>query len=103
MNSQLQTIGFEPLTIGSTKTFLYQGYLGGVPWNLAGGSGSLKMVDPNGVAYSYPVQIAGGDAFVVWTVLPPGGTWLRAWDVTDANGVRDVSPPIAFAVASSPS
>lgn len=97
------TTGLLPLTIGSVDTFTLRPGLNGLPWDLTLGKATLIMTDPGGNQFSYPAQIQGSTAMFTWIVTGPPGTWLRAWDVTDANGKRQISRPIAFAVISSPS
>lgn len=103
MNNALVTTGLQPLCVNSTETFQFQGMLDGLPWDLTSGSATLKLTDPNGNNSSITATISGGCAFANWTVVGPAGNWLRAWDIVDATGIRQVSRPIIFAVISSPS
>ena len=103
MNNALVTTGIEPLTIGSTEVYVAKPYKGGVPWDLTGGTALLLFTDPNGVTSTLTATIASGVASVGWTVVAPIGTWLRAWKLTDAAGIVQVSQPIVFRVISSPS
>ena len=106
MNTQLVTTGLKPLTINSNDTILFQPFANGVIWDLTGGSATLRMVDPNGMVYAYPASIVGpagaGIASYPWTVIAPPGDWRRAWDVTNAQGIRQVTLPLAFEVVASP-
>jgi hypothetical protein len=84
--------------------------LDNLPWNIAAGVVKLLMTDPNGVntvigAVLGPADILGNiyTAVASWVVIGPVGAWVRAWDVTDQNGIRQVSRPIVFNVISSPS
>ena len=97
------TTGLSPLCIGSTEKFQVSAFLDGVFWDLTGGSAILILSDPNGNKTSYTATIFGGGAFYVWTMAGTPGTWLRAWSLQDAQGVVQVSRPIAFSVISSPS
>jgi hypothetical protein len=102
-NTALVTTGLVPLTIGSVEKFQHQGFINSLPWDLRGGTVSLNMLDPNGGSYSYPATIqADGTVFVQWTVIAPVGNWTRAWVVTDANTVHQVSRAIIFSVVQSP-
>jgi hypothetical protein len=103
VNEGIVTTGLEPLTIGSSRTFELLILRDGVFWNLTGGSGHLLMTAPDGSSLSLPVVIQNSVAVVNWTVVGPVGAWKRAWDVTDATGVREVTQPVAFDVISSPS
>ncbi len=102
-NTGVVTTGLLPLTIGSVESFEQQANLNSLPWDLTAGTVSLLMTDPNGTSYSYPATISGGCSQVTWTVVGPVGVWLRAWSTTDSNGIKQVSRPIPFIVASSPS
>ena len=102
MNSALVTTGLMPLTVNSIELFQHQGILNGQVWDLTGGSATLRMADPDGTTYAYACTIASGNAFYTWTVLNVPGTWVRAWDVTDAQGRRQVSRPLVFEVIASP-
>ena len=103
VQSALVTTGLEPICIGSMETWQVQPWLNGVPWNLAGGSATLKLTDPNGVNTSFAGTISGGGAFYVWTVIGPAGTWVRSWTLTDSTGLVQVMAPEAMVVISSPS
>ncbi len=107
MNTQIVTTGLTPLTINSNETFQLQPFANGLVWDLTGGAATLRMVDPNGVTYSYVAPIVGppggAGAQYTWTVLSPAGDWKRAWDITNAAGTRQVTRPIPFTVISSPS
>jgi hypothetical protein len=103
MNDALVTTGLIPLCIGSIETFQLQPFLDKLPWNLTGGSANLLMTDPNGTNYNFPATIVNGGAQYTWTVIGPAGNWTRAWEVTDAIGITQVSNPIVFSVISSPS
>ncbi len=43
-----------------------------------------------------------GGADALWTATTPAGTWTRAWDCTDVDGVRQVTQPVEFEVIASP-
>ena len=106
MNTQLVTTGLKPLVINSNDTFVLQPFNNGVIWDLTGGSATLRMTDPNGITYAYPATIVGppggAGAQYPWTVIAPPGDWRRCWDVVSANGIRQVTLPIAFEVVASP-
>ena len=82
---------------------MFRPYLNEVPWDLTGGSAFLLMTNPIGASFIYTATIIGFGASVNWTVLAPIGTWLRAWKVTDAAGIIQISRPFVFTVISSPS
>jgi hypothetical protein len=103
MNDSLATTGLIPLCIGSVETFQEQPWLDGLPWNLAGGTVSLKLADPVGNTYTIPATVSGYTATATWTVIGPVGNWARAWQNQDASGIIQVSRPICFSVISSPS
>ncbi len=103
MNTALVTTGILPLTIGSTETFEVQAALNGLPWDLTAGTASLILSDPTGAKTTISATISGSTARAPWTVVTPIGTWVRAWSVTDASGVKQVSRPIVFTVIDSPS
>ncbi len=92
----------SPLVPGSKVTFVLDADFNGEPWNLSGGSGSLKFKDPSGTVTSNAVTISGGRVMYTWTVPNTPGTWTRAWFMTDANGVVENSLPITFTVVASP-
>jgi hypothetical protein len=99
------TTGLEPLTVGSHPRFQLDANLGGLFWDLTGGTVNLLLLDPNNSKTTVAAQIAGGGAYVDWTVPsppPPVGTWTRAWQVVDAAGVTLVSLPIQFTVVAAP-
>ncbi len=102
MNSAIVTTGPEEFTIGSTEVFQAKPIKSGLPWNLAGGSGNLLLTDPNGQSYVLPVTVDGFTARRAYTIATPAGTWVRAWDLTDATGVRQISRPLTFSVIVSP-
>jgi len=102
MNETFATTGLEAMTVGSTKIFQVQPWLNGLPWDLTGGSARLVLSDPDGINTTLTASIVNGGAQVSWTVPLPAGSWLRAWDLTDASGRRQISLPIAFTVVSSP-
>jgi hypothetical protein len=92
------------LTVGSNEIFQLAAFKNGLLWDLTGATILLKMVRPDEVEFSLsPASVYDGGAKVNWTVLDVPGTWIRAWDVTDSGGVRQVSNPITFTVVSSPS
>lgn len=97
------TTGLLPFTIGSTKLFQANPYFNGLPWDLSGGSATLRLTDPLGNQFALAAQIVGGGAQVSWTVVGPQGLWLAAWDLTDIQGRRRIQRPRAFQVISSPS
>lgn len=102
MNTGIVTTGILPLIVGSVEVFQLQAFADVLPWNLAGGTVTLNLIDPNGAVYSYPATISGGSVRVTWTVLNVTGTWRRSWTITDSSGVHQVSRPIVFEVQSSP-
>ena len=102
MNVQVVTTGLVPLTVNSVDRFELSGFLNGIPWVLTGGTVNLLLVDSLGGTYTFPATIAGGTASYTWTVTTPVGLWYRAWDVTDQNGLRQVTRPIPFDVVTSP-
>jgi hypothetical protein len=103
VDNALVTTGLVPLCVGSAEAFVLKARLDGVPWDLTGGSASLLLTDPAAGSHTVAATITGGVARASWTVQDPTGTWLRAWDVTDASSRRQVSRPIAFVVQDSPS
>ncbi len=98
------TTGLRPLTVNSVEQFKASPRKDQVPWNVTGGAVFALITDPNGVTSTYPATITpdGYAAYVNWRVPQPVGTWLRAWDITDASGIRQVSQPIEFVVIGSP-
>jgi hypothetical protein len=105
MNTRLVTTGLAPLNIGSTEIFQVAPLLNGAPWNLAGGSATLTLSDPNGNKTTLAGSIVGTGygATSGWTVVGPVGTWTRSWTLSDASGIVQVTDPIVFVVQSSPS
>jgi hypothetical protein len=102
-NTQVVTTGVQPLVIGSNEPLQQQAFLGGLPWNLTGGSAQLLLRDPNGTEHTYTASInAGGNAYYNWTAIGPAGGWTRAWSCTDASGFTQITPPIYFEVVASP-
>lgn len=96
-------IGPSTLTIGSTELFELSAMLDGQLWNLVGGVVTLTLADPNGTkTIINATSIYNGGAQAPWTVAGTAGNWKRAWTVTDANGVTQVSLPQSFIVISSP-
>jgi hypothetical protein len=104
MNEAIVTVGLQPLTINSRHRFELSAEKDGLPWNIAGGAVKLLMTDPAGASHVYTATLGtdGFSAFFDWTVIAPTGAWFRAWDVTDAAAVREISLPIVFDVISSP-
>ncbi len=94
----LVTTGLRPLFAGSTEVFQAQGFLNGFAWDLSGGSGSLRLVNPLGVVTTITASISGGCALAPWTVTGPSGSWSRQWTLTDVDGVVQVTDQIAFEV-----
>lgn len=102
MNTALVTTGVIPLVVGSVETFQLQGFLDALPWNLAGGTVSLRLADPLGNVTTIPAAISGGCALATWTVVSPAGRWVRDWVITDASLVHQVSQAIIFDVVDFP-
>lgn len=102
MQTGYVTTGIRPLAIGSVETFRLRPRLGGLPWNLAGGTVTLKVADPIGNVQSYTASILGYAADVTLAISGLAGLWLRAWFIVDANGITQVSDPIGYEVISSP-
>lgn len=104
MNTALVTTGIKPLAIGSTELFQLAADLDMLPWNLAGGTVYCLLRDPTGALITIPATISGGGYTVTapWTVVGPVGNWTRAWDATDASGIRQITDPLVFAVTTSP-
>lgn len=104
MNNFLVTTGNKPLVINSTELFQLNKDLDMLDWNLIGGTVNCLLRDPTGNLITIPATIAANGAVTApWTVIGPVGTnWTRAWDCTDASGIRQVTNPISFAVISSP-
>jgi hypothetical protein len=114
VNLSITTTGLVPWTIGSVEQIVFSPFLGNLPWNLAGGSATLLVVDPNGVQSSYPmaVQANGYGASVAYTVVgpanvftngdPPLPPWRLAFLAVDASGRTQKSRAFAFNVLSSP-
>lgn len=98
MNLAATSTQQTPLTIGSVETFQTRAELGYVPWDLTGGSATLKLTDPTGAGTTISATITAGNAVANWTVIGPAGQWTRAWVLQDAVGVHQVSLPIAFQV-----
>ena len=91
------------LTLGSTYTFKLSVTKDGVIWNLVGATVNLILANPSGIKTTIPAGGPyNGGASANWTAAGLTGEWLRAWDVTDAGGVRVISDPIGFNVISSP-
>ncbi len=102
-NNAVATTGPRAFVIGSTLLFQAAPTLGGLPWNLAGGLGTLWLTDPTGALNPAPgiaITIVGYTVTAPWAVTGPEGMWLRSWDLTDASGVRQLSAPVAFEVTS---
>ena len=92
-----------PLTIGSTETMRLSITKDGLVWDLTGGTVVLRFVSPTGGTSSVNASSAyNGGADAAWTVASPAGTWTRAWDCTDAHGVRQVTQAVSFSVVASP-
>jgi hypothetical protein len=90
-------------TVGSTELFELSVTKDGIIWDLTGGTILFKLIDPNSnliVVSASPTYNGGAQA--QWTVPNRPGNWICAWDITDANGVRQISRPIYFIVTSSP-
>lgn len=98
MNISSTTTAPVALAIGSNETFETRASLNGEPWSLAGGSALLKLTDPTGGSSSITGSIVGQNAVASWTVVAPVGAWTRAWVLTDATGLQQVSLPISFDV-----
>ncbi len=101
-NSSLVTTGPTRYFVGSSIQFQLDAELNQLPWDLTGGSGSLKMTAPDASTVTISATIQGRGAVAAWTVSNIPGVWVRAWDVTDSTGVRQVSEPITFEVVVSP-
>lgn len=105
MNTNITTTGQTPLTIGSIETFQASAFKNGLPWDLTGGVVNLILEDPSGSQTTISGTISGNGATATWTVTGPENTssgWRRAWSITDAAGVKQISRPISFNVIASP-
>lgn len=103
-----------PFVIGSVEEIVFDGWLNGLPWNVAGGSVTLYVVDPNGnqTSYAMAIDAEGYAARYNYTVVGPASIsvagdlllppWRLAFLAVDANGVTQKSRPVAFNVLSSP-
>lgn len=100
MNSALVTTGPQAFTVNSVDAFQLSAWNNGVPWALA--SATLLLTDPQGNGYSVPASVSGFKVTAPWQVIGPVGTWVRSWDCTGTDGVRQVSLPITFEVVQSP-
>jgi hypothetical protein len=94
----------EIFTIGSSEIFQLRAYKDGLLWDLTGASIVLKIAKPDGTIINLsPLSVYNGGATVGWTVIGPASKdWYAAWDITDAQGVRQISPPIRLTIESSP-
>lgn len=88
--------------VGSTKTFTVIATRNGAPWDLTGGSVTLKVTDPTGTTTTIAATISYNSATANWTVATPIGEWQRTWTLTDATGRVEVVQAIAFSVETSP-
>ena len=102
MNSALVTTGPPIFMVGSTKIMQLSAFMGGLWWDLTGGSAVLLMTGPDGTAYAYDATIQNGGAVRPWTVPNSAGTWVRAWKATDATGIIQYTQPLVFRVIVSP-
>lgn len=102
MNSNIATVGLVPLTIHSTEVFELRPTLDGAPWQLTAGTGNLILADPNGNLTTIACTILDFAATAAWTVVGPVGNWFLCFDITDSQGIRQVTRPVPFAVVSSP-
>ncbi len=102
MNNSINTTGLIPITVRSTEKFELSAFLNGQQWVLTGGTVNLLLSDPSGNLTTISATPSGVSASALWTVPNTPGAWLRAWDVTDASGIRQVSRAIPFTVISSP-
>lgn len=96
------TIGLTPLVESSTLIFAPQIKRGGLPWDLRGGTVDLLLADPGGALTTISATLVGNQVRASWTVVGPVGTWTRAWNCTDAQGVHLRSSPEAFLVGTAP-
>jgi hypothetical protein len=102
MNLGVVTTGLVPLSVGSVELFQLQPYLNGLPWSMQGATVNLLFRDPSGNQTSSSAVITAGSATVSWTVPSTPGSWFRSWQITDANGVHQLSQPITFNIGTSP-
>lgn len=105
MNLGVVTTGLKPLVIGSNKVFQLKATLDGLFWDLTGGTASLILKDPTGLAIPINTSIVNGVAQANWTVGQPSnviGTWTRAWLVADSTGITEKSESIVFEVTTAP-
>ncbi len=102
MNSRLVTTGNVPLTVYSVETFRFSAFKNSLLWDLTGGTAVLKLYDPAGTVTSYTATIDGSSGRYTLALPDLPGTWVRAWDLTDAEGVRQISRPFVFSVVRSP-
>lgn len=98
------TTGLSPLTVGSLYTFELAAYLNHLPWDLTGGACTLTLKDPTGATTTLAgTGLDGGcKAASAWAAPDLPGTWTRSWSLTDAAGLKQVQPAVAFAVAEAP-
>ena len=97
----------QTYTIGSTEIFQLRAYKNGLLWDLTGGTVLFKIAKPDQtIIVISAFTIYNGGAMAGWTVIGPVSSltsqWFCCWDVTDMNGVRQVSMPIKINVESSP-
>jgi hypothetical protein len=92
------TTGLENYAVGSNKTFMFQGNLNGILWNINGGTGFVLLVDPSGLQHQLVATIANNTATANWVMATPSGQWVYTWHITDQNGLTKVSLPLAFGV-----
>lgn len=102
MNNTFLTAA-NAFTVGSTEIFESTFLKDGILWDMTGATVRLKFADPNGAISIFAAfNTYLGGAQVSWTVPNIPGRWIRAWDITDSAGIRQVSKPMPFDVISSP-
>ncbi len=104
------TTEIDPLVAGATEVFAALNILlqndavppVAAPWDLTGGSATLKLTPSGGAAPTVLVcAIATNNVTApAWTVNTPG-LWARTWTFTDAFGFVQVTKPLPFQVSGS--
>lgn len=102
MNSSLVTTGSQAFPIGVMVDFQASAKQNGIFWDLTGGRATLLLTDSAGNTYSSTGTIIGSSAIASFIIPNVPGKMVRAWQLTDGNGVIELSLPIAFTVVASP-